>query len=121
VFTTDVVRVAAFYENVIVMQVQKSAADHIRLEKGLFLLTVHATPEPYTRGITITTPPAVRESTAIKLSFRVVSIADARETAARLGGCLHGSDREWRDRPKTLCDGWDPDGNVFQVFTIREP
>lgn len=28
--------------------------------------------------------------------------------------------RVGHDGPKMLCDGWDPDGNVFQVFTVSE-
>jgi predicted enzyme related to lactoylglutathione lyase len=52
----------------------------------------------------------------VKLSFRVDSIARAREAAAGLGGAVYGPDREWVDEAATVCDGYDPDGNVFQLF-----
>ncbi len=117
-FTTNVARAAAFYEHVIGMQVRAAADDHVRLQRGQFLLTLHGIPEQYAKAITIAAPPAMRETSAIKLAFRVSSISEARETAARLGGCVYPADREWRDGPKTFCDGWDPDGNVFQVFTV---
>jgi len=120
-FTVNVARVAAFYEHVIGMQVRKSAAGHVSLKKSRFLLTVHAIPDQYAKQIIVTTPPAVRETSAIKLSFRVAGITEAREMAARCGGCVYPADREWRDGQKTLCDGCDPDGNVFQVFTVTEP
>ena len=120
-FTVNVAHVAAFYEHVIGMQVRKAAQDHVSLEKGPFLLTVHGIPEQHARGIAITTPPAVRETSSIKLSFRVTSIVEAREAAARFGGCVHEPARQWREGPKTLCDGWDPDGNVFQIFAVGDP
>jgi predicted enzyme related to lactoylglutathione lyase len=119
-FTINVARLATFYEHVIGMERRAAHDDHVVLEQGVFRLTVHGIPAQYAKGITIATPPAVRESSALKLSFRVTSIVDARETAARFGGCIYEPDREWRDHAKTLCDGWDPDGNVFQVFTVRK-
>jgi hypothetical protein len=35
--------------------------------------------------------------------------------AEELGGCIYDPAREWVDKSSTFCDGWDPDGNVFQV------
>jgi predicted enzyme related to lactoylglutathione lyase len=77
---------------------------------------VHQIPERYAKNITIEKPPVVREATAIKLAFRVKDIAKARETAAQLGGLIYSSDREWQHDGSTICDGYDSDGNVFQLW-----
>jgi hypothetical protein len=85
-FTINLKSLAAFYERVVGMKVLMTAEDHIRLEAGSFRLTVHAIPERYAKNITITTPPQIRESSAVKLAFRVEDIARAREIAAQFGG-----------------------------------
>src|SRR5262249_45465517 len=98
------------------MEPFRTEADHIRLEVGSFRLTVHQIPERYAKNIVIKVPPVVREVSAIKLAFQVESIAHCRELAAKLGGCVYDPDREWTYESMTVCDGWDPDGNVFQLF-----
>ena len=115
-FTINLKSIAAFYERMIGMKVLMTADDHIRLEAGSFRLTVHAIPERYARDITIKTPPTIRETSAVKLAFRVEDIARAREIAAQLGGAVYATDREWKYEGTTICDGYDPDGNVFQLW-----
>ena len=115
-FTINLQSLATFYERVVDMRVLHTEDDHIRLEAGSFRLTVHQIPERYAKNITIEKPPVVREATAIKLAFRVKDIAKARETAAQLGGLIYSSDREWQHDGSTICDGYDSDGNVFQLW-----
>jgi predicted enzyme related to lactoylglutathione lyase len=116
-FTVNLDSLARFYEGVAKMKVLQTAKDHIRLESGSFRLTIHQIPGRYAKGITITTPPAVRENAALKLAFAVTDIATARESAIQLGGMVYSKDREWAIEGSTVCDGYDPDGNVFQLFT----
>lgn len=115
-FTINLRSLAAFYERVMGMRSVSTADDHIRLEAGEFQLIVHQIPEHYARNIKIQTPPVVREATAIKLAFRVESIAKAREAASQLCGVVYPPDREWIWEGSTVCDGYDPDGNVFQLW-----
>jgi predicted enzyme related to lactoylglutathione lyase len=115
-FTVNLRSLATFYQRVMDMQVLITADDHINLEVGGFRLTVHQIPEHYAKNIKIQTPPAVREATAVKLAFRVASIAKAREVASGLGGVVYPPDREWTYEGSTICDGYDPDGNVFQLW-----
>src|SRR3954469_4475816 len=117
-FTVRLKDLANFYERVVGIRVVKTASDHVVLEIGTFRLTVHQIPEPYAKNIVITSPPIVRESGVTKLSFRVDSISRSRQTAAELGGLVYGPEREWNDDGSTTCDGYDPDGNVFQVFQV---
>jgi len=119
-FTVNLQMLAHFYEQVVGMRVVKTAPDHVVLEKGAFRLTVHQIPEQYAKSIVIASPPVVRESTAIKLSFRVDDISHSRQSAASLGGIVYGTEREWSNEGTTTCDGFDPDGNVFQLFQSTE-
>jgi predicted enzyme related to lactoylglutathione lyase len=61
----------------------------------------------------------LRENSALKLSFHVTSIERARQMVAEHGGCVYSAGREWNDGSRTVCDGWDRDGNVLQIFTAR--
>ena len=115
-FTINLRQLARFYEQVAGLRVRRAEDDHIVLENESFRLIVHQIPERYAKNIVITVPPQVREIGSIKLSFPVDSIAIARDVASRLGGCVYGSDREWTYESATVCDGWDSDGNVFQLF-----
>jgi hypothetical protein len=47
--------------------------------------------------------------------FFVGSIAHAREAAVKFEGALNGAGREWPFDGATVCDGYDPEGNVFQL------
>jgi predicted enzyme related to lactoylglutathione lyase len=115
-FTINMAAIARFYERVVEMRVHKADHDHVVLEKNGFRLIVHQIPEKYAKNIAIAVPPKVRESGSIKLSFSVDSISRARDVAAQLGGRLYGPDREWEYDSTIVCDGWDSDGNVFQLF-----
>lgn len=118
-FTVHLQNLAHFYQQVAGMHLVKTESDHVVLEIGAFRLTVHQIPEQYAKSIAITVPPVVRENTAIKLSFRVDNISRSRQTAAELGGLVNGPEREWSYEKATICDGHDPDGNVFQLFQVE--
>jgi len=60
-------------------------------------------------------PPVPREDTPIKLVFAVDDIARARARASDLGGAVKPAEREWQFDGATVCDGHDPEGNVFQL------
>jgi hypothetical protein len=90
----------------------------VLLACGAFHLIVHRIPADTARSIIIDTPPAVRQQTPMKLGFPVKSLATARASAAKLGGALFGPDREWRYRDRMVCDGYDPEGNVFQLSQL---
>jgi predicted enzyme related to lactoylglutathione lyase len=115
-FTVNLDALATFYERVVDLSRVQSHVDHIILSRGGFRLTVHRIPEHIAAGITISSPPRIRESAAVKLVFAVADIGSARRHAAELGGLVYGEDREWRSGSTLYCDGYDPDGNVFQLI-----
>jgi predicted enzyme related to lactoylglutathione lyase len=51
----------------------------------------------------------------LKLVFGVEDIAHARDSAAELGGAMNAAEREWEFEGAKVCDGYDPEGNVFQL------
>ena len=114
-YTINLRSLARFYEKVVGMSVH-AHHDHAVLDKGSFRLIIHQIPEQHAANIRIENPPKVREGGAIKLSLPVASISTARQAAAQLGGRVYDVDREWTYEGSTVCDGCDPDGNVFQLF-----
>ena len=117
-FVKDVARMRAFYEAVVGLSVTEAAPTWARLGTGAFELVVHGIPPHIAATFEISSPPERREEAAIKLVFPVADIAIARATAALLGGELNPPDREWQLGSQRICDGVDPEGNVFQVRAV---
>jgi predicted enzyme related to lactoylglutathione lyase len=114
-FVKDVSRLTAFYAAVAALPVTETGDSWARLGDGAFELVIHGIPERIAKTFAISTPPERREDAAIKLIFPVASIAGARVTTAQLGGELNPPNREWQLGTLRVCDGHDPEGNVFQV------
>jgi len=72
-------------------------------------------PDAVARTLALSDPPARRTDTPIKLVFFVGSIEAAREQAGALGGALDAPDSQWQFQGGAVCDGYDPEGNVFQL------
>lgn len=115
VFAKDIRKVARFYEQLIPLSVTHTESSHIVLESDVMQLVIHGIPKKIADSIHVATPPAVREETPIKLFFPVASLVDARIRAEQLGGQLGPSKKEWEARGFRACDGYDPEGNVFQL------
>lgn len=117
-YASNLALVHAFYREVTGLQVTHVEGDHAVLESSTFQLVVLQIPENIAASIAIAAPPKRRADTAIKRAFPIHSIAAARATAALHGGELHPAEREWAFQGHRVCDGCDPEGNVFQV---RQP
>ena len=78
-------------------------------------LVIVRIPPAIADAIDIARPPMVREDTPIKLVFAVDDIARARARASDLGGAVNPAERAWQFDGATVCDGHDPEGNVFQL------
>jgi hypothetical protein len=115
VFAKDVERLAAFYGEVAAMTVVASDKKHVVLDGEVFQVVVHDIPKKIAAKVVITKPPKVRDGFPIKMCVPVLSIATARKTAAKLGGRIGPKSEEWEARGFCACDGYDPEGNVFQV------
>jgi predicted enzyme related to lactoylglutathione lyase len=115
VYAKDVAAVAAFYESVAGLVVAEVAEGHVALVSDALELIVVGIPAELAGTIEIARPPQRREGTPIKPVLPVASLALARERARSAGGVLDGADCEWRWGGALVCDGHDPEGNVFQL------
>ncbi|MFL6575221.1 MAG: hypothetical protein ACJ8MR_01275 [Povalibacter sp.] len=115
-FTTRMDLLADFYQHVLELSVRKRTQEYVVLESRTFSLTLHLIPEQHAKHIRLESPPRIRQVSAIKLSLPVASIARSREQASHFSGCVYQPDQEWTYEGTRVCDGWDPDGNVFQIF-----
>jgi predicted enzyme related to lactoylglutathione lyase len=107
-----------FYSRVTSLPVARHEDGYAMLGTPPAQLVLHQIPAPIAESIVIARPPVRREDTPVKLVFLVPSIDRARDAAAALGGAVDGNERSWRLDDCNLCDGHDPEGNVFQ---LREP
>jgi predicted enzyme related to lactoylglutathione lyase len=114
-YAKDVERIAQFYAALAGLTRATTAADHVVFGSSSFQLVVHRIPEFLAASITITNPPLRRERTPIKLVLWVERIAPRRTMALALGGALDPVDTEWAFDGCRVCDGVDPEGNVFQL------
>lgn len=115
VYAKDLSRIAEFYAAVLGVDGAHRQEDHVVLQSSALQLVIQAIPASIARTIEITTPPARRTDTPIKLAFPVDSIARMRATAAELGGQIDSPEHEWQFREDRVCDGYDPEGNVLQL------
>lgn len=117
-YAKDIDKVRTFYSIVAGLAVTSSEHDHVVLESPSFQLVLVAIPEKIALEIEISSPPVRRENTAIKLVFFVSSISAARAAAIDFEGQLNPSEREWIFQGNTVCDGFDPEGNVVQFREV---
>ncbi|MFM2313815.1 MAG: hypothetical protein RLZZ04_3091 [Cyanobacteriota bacterium] len=115
VFAKEIERIADFYRIVLGMTAIYSDKDHVVLDGDGFQLVIHGIPKEIAATIEIKTPPSVREEIPIKICFPVESIQASRDKADELRGQIRPKNNEWQARGFRACDGFDPEGNVFQV------
>lgn len=115
IYAKDMLRVSKFYEAVAGLAVTEAEAGHVVLEANGFQLTVVAIPAQVAASVEVADPPLRREGTPVKLVHFAPNISAAREQVAKLGGLLDSSEREWLFQNTRVCDGHDPEGNVFQL------
>ena len=115
VYAREPGRLIDFYAGVAGLPVTHRDDSYAILRCGLGELVVHRIAPHIAASIVIANPPIRREDTAVKLVFQVASIGAARAAVAALGGELNPVEREWRFGQYKVCDGHDPEGNVFQL------
>uniref|UniRef100_UPI0035B389EA VOC family protein n=1 Tax=Zoogloea sp. TaxID=49181 RepID=UPI0035B389EA len=113
IYALDPERVADFYCAVAGMARLQATPELIVLESADIQLLVHWIPPPFAEGIVITSPPQRREDTALKFFVSVPSLDAARLAARAAGGEVFAEN--WQGPGFTVCNGMDPEGNVFQV------
>lgn len=115
IFAKDIDTLARFYRETAEMVEVHRDINHIVLDEEQFQIVVHAVPKEISDCIQICCPPELREDTPIKVCLPVLSIEQARSRATELGGRIGPKAKEWAAGGFRACDGYDPEGNVFQV------
>jgi predicted enzyme related to lactoylglutathione lyase len=113
VYAKDAQRLAGFYGQVLSLTPVESGDGFVRLAAAGCELTIVQAPPAMAAAIVIANPPEVREETPVKLSFAVAGIEALRLLIEGLGGGLREAGWSWRGARHV--DGWDPEGNVFQL------
>lgn len=103
----------AFYRELLAARVVHADAEYAVLQSAAMQIVVHAMPSHIVDSVHVSSPPSVREHTAIKLFFSVPDITAAQEVIARHGGIA--PPQSWRGKGFTAFNGVDPEGNVLQL------
>ena len=114
-YAKDLGRLVEFYSSVADIEPQAIEEWFVVLGAKPSQFVIMRIPKRIAETIDIATPPEPREDTPIKLVFGVKDIAHARDRAAELGGTMKASEREWEFEGTKVCDGYDPEGNIFQL------
>ncbi|MGH8227187.1 MAG: VOC family protein [Steroidobacteraceae bacterium] len=114
-YAKDLERLAAFYSAVAGLQITSRQESFCVLGSPSAQLMIVQIPTQIAATIAIETPPIRRERASIKLVFSIENLEESRAKAAELGGELNPSNREWEFEGAKVCDGHDPEGNVFQL------
>ncbi|MBS1705271.1 MAG: hypothetical protein JST40_05315 [Armatimonadetes bacterium] len=115
VFVKNLATMATFYESVFGLIRIETDRTVVRFDLGGIVLTLHAIPERIAEKIEIKSPPSVREEAVTKLVFPVVDIEASKLRAEEQGGQIYSEDKAWEMDGIQVRDGYDPEGNVFQV------
>ena len=114
-FVKDMDRARVFYGEVLGLKRIDSADDSddfVSFEAGSVHLALHRIPERHAREIEISDPPRAREATPIKFAFGAADVGATRAELISRGADM-GPLRRFGSLE--LCDGVDPEGNVFQL------
>ncbi len=114
-YAKDYLKLSAFYQIVLGMELMEQDDEHVRLELPASELVILQAPQHIADTIVITKPPTPRSETPIKIVYYITNINQARELAKDLNGNVHGTETEWLFREATVCDGYDCEGNIFQL------
>jgi predicted enzyme related to lactoylglutathione lyase len=114
-YAKDLGRLVDFYSSVAGIEPQAIEKGYAILASKPSQFVIVRMPKRIADTIDITMPPEVREDTPLKLVFGVEDIAHARDRAAELGGAMNAIEHEWEFEGAKVCDGHDPEGNVFQL------
>ena len=114
-YASDYQHIAKFYVDVAGFRVCHSDCFFIHLETRTFQLVVLEADRNTIQQMTQSRSVNKRVSSPIKLVFFVDNISDVRGRVADLGGKLCKLESDSSFGHYKVCDGQDPEGNVFQL------
>jgi len=115
IFAKDHRSLAEFYSRLLGAEETDNKEGYITLFHGGVELIIHALHKAIADSISINEPPEQRSDIAIKPIFFVESIEQCRSIVSGTKARLNDKDLEFRFYDYVVCDGTDPEGNVFQI------
>lgn len=116
IYALDLDTLSRFYEQVLGLALLHAEDDHRVLGAGGVQLLIHALPTAIARGLTLASPPELRETQAFKPFFTVDSLAGAEARVLALGGLLPGP--VWDGPGLRYRSACDPEGNIVQLREV---
>lgn len=118
IYAVDPQRLSDFYAAVTGLAVTETEPGYVSLESPAVQLVLVRVPAEIAATIELTDPPERRETTPLKPLLAVADLEAARQAAVAHGGVVDPAATEWQFQRWRVCDGHDPEGNVFQ---LRQP
>jgi catechol 2,3-dioxygenase-like lactoylglutathione lyase family enzyme len=115
IFAKDMKRMTRFYESVAGLPRLATSDDSdefVTFDAGGCQLCLHVIPPPWGDSVEISEPPQRRWGGAIKIAFHASDVGAMRAELVGRGAAM---DEVERFDGLQLCDGVDPEGNVFQI------
>ncbi|MFM2119517.1 MAG: hypothetical protein RL722_985 [Pseudomonadota bacterium] len=122
IYAKDLDRLSAFYQGLLGMRLLLADAWHQVIESDDLQLIIHAIPPQIAAGITLTSPPEVREEQAIKLFFTLPAGAQLPAVEVQvhaLGGGMFGP--VYPGPGFQARNAYDCEGNVFHLRVPTTP
>lgn len=116
-FAKDLQTMAEFYHEALGLPViaAPTAPGWLELDAGSVRLALHAIPPRMARQIEITHPPRAREEGPMKLVFEVDDLEGMRRRLIHYGATM------FEPKSSGICEGLDPEGNVFSLMVVTPP
>ena len=114
-FAKDLQRLAEFYNEALGLPVidAPTAPGWLELDAGGVRLALHSIPPRLARQIEITHPPRAREENPAKQVFEVDELDAMRRRLVHHGATM------FEPKSSGICDGLDPEGNVFSLVAVE--
>ena len=110
-YSQDIEKLTNFYISCFWFSKEDYDSSYVRLVKQSIELVILQAPEQYKLKEL-----KVREETAIKpVYFINTSMSYIRTLIQENGGSFKSLESEWQFNKATVCDGYDVEGNIFQV------
>jgi len=118
-FVRDVKAVADFYRDTFSASALAEDESHVVLNCAGFELVVHQIPRSLLPGVSAGEPILRRERSAIRLTFPVRDLAQARRSAQARAGVIDTDPPAWAGTDRRFFLGQDPEGNVFGIRVLQ--
>ncbi len=117
-YAKDYLKLSQFYQRVLGMELMEEDDEHVRLELTSSELVILQAPQHIADAILISKPPEPRTQNPVKIVYYISDIAMVRQLAEKLDGNVYAPETEWVFRLSTVCDGYDCEGNIFQLRVL---